>query len=138
MTSISDMPGEKLADLLMRGASGIFLYEAAVLLLRRHGLWLEHPGFRRFIVVEPDGQKASVDLKAAMPALDSGSLTADTGDWLTDDEAAKILRIVASLSGTYPVLLREVVEGIDRENIKYVAEAIMYADGFLSSQADPR
>ncbi len=124
---------EELRRLLMRGASEVYLYEAAIMLLCRYcdGYWLSRVDFLRFVDLDMANDWATIDFDRAMSSLDSGELPAD-------DEQAKILRIVASLGGVYPILLREVVEGIDRENIALVAEAIMYADGFLSSTADPK
>lgn len=119
---------QQLTTMLMRGATGMYLHEAAVRLLLRHGYWLRRRDFRNYIDVDSLG-RAAIDFGAAMAALDRGELVGD-------DESQKVLRIAASMSGVYPVHLREVVEGIDRDGIKHIAEAIMYADGFLNSTAD--
>lgn len=121
---------EELFRLLINGASGMYLHEAAVVLLDKHGYWLGREDFLTYVDVDRSNDWAAIDYRRLMPALDGGNLPAG-------EEEAKILRIAASLSGIYPVLLREVVEGIDLANIKLVAEAIMYADGFLSSTAQP-
>jgi hypothetical protein len=122
----------ELRSLLMRGASGVYLHEASIVLLARHGYWLVKDEFLRFVVPYDDPPVAAgIDWTAAMAALDSGDLRAD-------EEDAAILRIASSIAGRSPVILFDVLQGIDRDNIRYVAEAVMYADGFLESVADPR
>jgi hypothetical protein len=130
-TTVTDgQQNERLKEMLMRGASGMYIHEAAIGLLIKHGFWLTNPTFLEHIVVELDGTVAGIDYKNLMSVVDK------TGGG-ADEESISILRIAASLSGMYPVHLRDVVEGISRENIRYVAESIMYADGFLTSTATP-
>lgn len=121
---------EELLRLLALGVEGIYLLEASLRLIVNHDYWLRRSDFAQFIVLGDPPGAASIDFVAATSALDHGQLQADS-------EQASILRIAASLATAYPVILREVVEGIEAPNIKHVAEAIMYADGFLESTAEP-
>ncbi|MBG6134655.1 hypothetical protein [Longispora fulva] len=122
---------EDLVELLMKGAGGIYLQEAATRLLARHGYWLRDREFLRFVVTYEDPPVAAgIRWKAAVDALDRGELEAGI-------EERSILRIAASLCTFYNISLRDVVEGIDAVNIKHVAESIMYADGYLNSIAEP-
>ena len=114
----------------MEGASGVFLFEAGVLLIHRHGYWLRNPDFRRFIRWDDPPGAASIDYQAALAALEIGELRTD------DEEAWKVLHLAASLSSTHSIYLREMVEGLEQDTVRYVAEAIMYADGFLESKAE--
>lgn len=125
--------GPDFLERLMRGGGGLFLVEAAIRLLIRHGVWLEDPNFSKFLVYDDAYNWIGVDLAAAAAALEAGELPGD-------EEDQKILKIAASLGSNkaYRISLRDVMEGIDQENIKHVAEAMMYADGFLESVADPR
>ncbi|MCO6008499.1 hypothetical protein NE236_26330 [Actinoallomurus purpureus] len=131
MTLKFQSEAEYLASLLMRGAGGNYVYEASVQLLVRHGYWLSNRDLLKFVVTYEDPPAAAgIEWGAAVAALDSGDLEAD-------QEQAVILRIAASISGACKIALFDVVQGIDRQNIKYIAEALMYADGFLGSIADP-
>lgn len=131
VTPIDEYGFDRLSELLMKGASEIFIQEAATRLLIRHAYWVQNEAFQQYIVVYNGGEDAGIDFKRATAALDAGDLVGE------DEEPEKILRIAASLSIMYPINLREEVEGIDAANIKHVAEAIMYADGYLHATADP-
>ena len=132
MLSARDLDKQVLADLLLAGAEGIFVVEAATRLIVKYEYWLHHDGWLEYVLLRGDPPvTAVVDWKPLMEALDSGFIKAPA-------EESQILRIAASLIIPYRIYLREQVEGIDRQNIKLVAEAIMYADGFLESVADPR
>jgi hypothetical protein len=123
---------DHLAMLLHEGANGVFLQEAAVRLIVRHEYWLKHEDFLEFVVVYGDPpETAGIDWIAALRALDGGELRAE-------HEEASLLRIAGSIGSFYPICLRDMIEGIDLENIKHIAEAIMYADGFLGSVAQPK
>ena len=130
MDSVESLAYDDLVDLLMKGTSGLYIWEAAVRLLARHGYWLRDPGFLRFVELNDEHLYASIDMTEAVAALDRGELHGD-------EEATNILRIAASLTIFYQVSFRDVCERISMENIKHVAEAIMYADSFLGSVATP-
>jgi len=115
----------------MASAGEVFLVEAAIRLIARHGYWLHNAGFLKFVGFStPDA--AAIRFKQAAEALDAGELT------VRDDEDANVLRLAASLVTSYRLILREAVENNSRETIKLIAEAIMYADGFTTSEATPR
>ncbi len=127
-----DLPYPKLLEFLMRGADDLNIIEASIRLLNRHGYWLRNREFLRFVEVFGDPpESAGIRWTEVTSALDEGRLRGDV-------ESVNVLRISASISTFYMVSLRDVIERIGRENIKHVAEAIMYADGFLNSVADPR
>lgn len=122
----------RLAELVFIGASGLFHQEASRRLLIRHGYWLKQQPFLEFVTVFGKPPKfASIEWNNALEALDNGVLVADR-------EEASILRIAGSIATDYAVCLHYATEAIDKENIKHVAEAIMYNDGFLDSVAEPR
>lgn len=127
----ADLDKRDLDRLLMEGAGGIYLNEASARLLIRHDFWLGQRDFLEYVVVYGDPPEAAgIDWPAALKALERGELRCDS-------EQRSILKIAGSISTFYLVSLREVVENIDRENIRHIAEAIMYADGFLGSTANP-
>jgi hypothetical protein len=130
VTVVNEYGFDRMCEMLMKGASEIFLHESAVRLLIRHAFWIQNEEFQQYIAIYNGGEEAGIDFKSATAAIDAGELVGD-------EEAVKILRIAASLSIMYPINLREQVEGIDAVNIRHVAEAIMYADGYLHAIADP-
>ena len=132
MDRVPAIEHDRLGQLLHEGASGLYINEAAVRLLHRHGYWLRRPEFFQFVDGYGDPVTAlGIRWADAVAALDRGELAAD-------QEPANILRVAASLCTFYEVSFRDVCERISREGIKHVAEAVMYADGFLDSVADPR
>jgi hypothetical protein len=127
-----ELDRDALVSLLMRGASAVYLHEASVLLLAHHEHWLRRPDFRRFVELYGDPPEAAgVQWDAVVTALESGRLPAG-------EEETAVLKIAASLAGHHAVSLYDVVQGLSRDTVKHVAEALMYADGFLESVADPR
>jgi len=132
MISSRDVDKEQLRELLTRGAEGVFLIEAAIRLVIRHEYWLNNERFLDYVKIYGDPPAGAViDFKPMMVEFDKDRFGAP-------DEEAHVLMIAASLCVPYFVCLREVVEGLDLDTIRLVAEAIMYADGFLESVADPR
>jgi hypothetical protein len=115
---------------LMNGADEKFLVEAAARLIARHGYWLGLPEFAEFLEFYPP-DAAGIWYKRAAQALDDGRLP------VRDQEDANVLRLAASLVVPYRVSLGEVIENNSAETIALIAEAMMYADGFLSSRATP-
>ena len=131
MSSISGLENDRLIELLMEGASGVYLHEAAVRLIARYGYWLHDESFRSFLVPYGEPPEAiGIRWEDAVAALDRGEIVAD-------DEETKVLRIAASIATFYRISLRDCVEGLDASTVKHVTEAIMYADGYLSSTAHP-
>jgi hypothetical protein len=129
--SIAELEDDRLVELLMEGASGVYLHEAPVRLVALYGYWLHDESFRSFLVPYGEPPEAiGIRWEDAVAALDRGEIIAD-------DEETKVLRIAASICTPYRVILRECVEGLDADTVKHVAEAIMYADGYLSSTAHP-
>ncbi len=138
MRSAEDIEPDRLADLLMAGTGEILCVEASVRLLVRHGFWLRHRGFLRHVELFGDPvEAAGVHWKDVMAAFDEDGLGLRVNADFTDQEAANILRIAASLHTFYQLSLRDVMERIGRDGIKHVAEAIMYADGYTGSVAQP-
>jgi hypothetical protein len=130
--SATDLETSQLAELMMVGTGAMFVAAASVRLLVRHGYWLTQESFLKHVDVYGDPPRsAGVNFKPLMAELDNGQLPGD-------HEQQSILQFAASLLGWYPIVLRHVSQGIDAEHIKHVAEAIMYADGFLESVAEPR
>jgi hypothetical protein len=130
--SAAELGTSQLAELLFTGCGGMFLAEASMRLLIRHGYWLTQESFLAHVDVYGDPpQFAGVNFTPLMAALDNRELPGD-------HEQQSILQIAASLLGKRAVVLRHVCQNIDPEHIKHVAEAIMYTDGFLESVAEPR
>ena len=124
-------PTRTLPGLLRAHAAGLLADVAAVDLLIAHRYWLARPGFTaRFVhpVTAPDGHAdghrigAWIDWPAAITALERGQLPCSGSE-------ADMLRIAASLASGTPVVLREVLGGLDRANIAAVTSAITAANG---------
>jgi hypothetical protein len=124
-TDATAPPG--LPGLLRAHAAGRLADVAAVNLLITHRYWLTHPTFTgAFVhpVATPDGHlvRAWIDWPAAITALDHAELPG-TGT------EAHLLRIAASLGGGTPIVLREVLGGLDHTNIAAVTSAVTTANG---------
>jgi hypothetical protein len=124
-------PAQTLPGLLRAHAAGLLADLAAVDLLIAHRYWLTRPGFTaRFVhpVTAPDGHAdghrigAWIDWQAAITALQHRQLPCSGSE-------ADMLRIAASLATGTPVILREVLGGLDHANIAAVTSAITAANG---------
>jgi len=132
MESLGQFDAGRLEELLMRGASGVYVHEASARLLLRHDYWLHRPEFSPFVV--PYGEPVDaigIRWAEAVEALDAGRLKGTP-------EAESVLRIGASICTFYKVSLREEIEGLTQDSVEMVAEATMYAASFLSSTAVAR
>lgn len=117
-----DLPG-----LLHAHAAGLLADTAAVGLLIAHRCWLARPAFTaRFVhpVTGGDGHPigAWIDWPATITALQRGELPCSRSE-------GHMLRIAASLATDLPVILRDVLGGLDRANIAAVTTAITAANG---------
>jgi hypothetical protein len=65
---------------------------------------------------------AAVDWEAAVAALDAGRLPCSGGE-------GRILRLAASIAGGVPVDLGEAVTGLDENNARRAAAAVLHAAG---------
>lgn len=124
-TEAGTPPG--LPGLLRAHAAGLLSDIAAVGLLIAHRYWLARPAFTaRFVhpVTGGDGHLigAWIDWSAAITALQRGELPSSRSE-------ADMLRIAASLAADLPVILRDVLGGLDRANIAAVTTAITAANG---------
>lgn len=130
-TAVGVEPTE-LAALLWEGASSMFRHEATVAFLIGTEYWLRHEQFLGFVeIYDGPPRAAGVHWAEAMHALHHGVLRAG-------QEESSILRIAASIATAYPVSIGEMAENIGRDAVRLMAEAVMYADGFLDAFADPR
>lgn len=122
----------ELEALLVKGASGLYVQEAAGRLLARHGYWLKQTEFHRFVELYGDPVEAmGIRWLDAVESLDAGDLPASA-------EAANVLRIAASIAEFYQVCLREAVEYLSRETVELVATAVMYAATYVDSVAQAK
>jgi hypothetical protein len=118
---------DTLAWLLRTHATGGRLADtAAIDLLISHRHWLAQAAFTRFVhpVTTADGHHlgAWIDWPAAITALQHGELPSSASE-------ADMLRIAASLAHGLPVALREVLGGLDADNITAVTTALTTANG---------
>lgn len=116
-----------LARLVRGHAAGLVTEIAAVDLLITHRHWLTRPAFTtRFVhpVSTDDGQHigARIDWPDAVAALDRGELPCSRSQ-------AGMLRIAASLAAGLPVVLHDVLGGLDAANIAALNAAITTANG---------
>jgi hypothetical protein len=108
-------------------AGGLLGLEAAVELLAGHRFWLGRSDFLA-VAVEVDRDSitgdvsAWVDFEAAAAALRAGRLPCSGSQ-------EQMLRIAASLAADEPVVLRQVVSGLDQANAVAVAAAVLHAAG---------
>jgi hypothetical protein len=121
------MPAGQLACLLYDAAEGMCADIAAVMLIDRHGHFLNQPAFRRIIAAGSSittGQPlAVIRWNAAICALEAGQLPCSSS-------GRAVLRIAASLADRgIAVNLRENLGSLDRRNIALVTDAIKAANG---------
>jgi hypothetical protein len=121
------MPAGQLACLLYDAAGGMCADVAAVMLIDRHGHFLNQPAFRRIIAAGSSittGQPlAVIRWTAAIHALEAGQLPCSGSE-------RAVLRIAASLADPgIAVNLRENLGNLDRRNIALVTDAITAANG---------
>ncbi len=121
------MPAGQLACLLYDAAEGMCADIAAVMLIDRHGHFLNQPAFRRIIAAGSSittGQPlAVIRWNAAICALEAGHLPCSSSE-------RAVLRIAASLADPgIAVNLRENLGNLDRRNISLVTDAIKAANG---------
>ena len=122
-------PEEGLIAMLRAGARGLFVEEAAVELVLRHGCWIGREDFTgRFVHEQADPEPAgdqpaaAVDWQGAAEGLERGELPCSGSE-------LSVLKIAASLGGGCPVSLRLLLGGFDHVNIALVAEAVLHANG---------
>lgn len=118
---------QAIPGLLRAHAAGLLTEVAAIDLLTTHRYWLTRSAFTaRFIrpVTADDGQHigARLDWHQAAASLHDGELPCSRSE-------ADMLRIAASLGAGLPVVLRDVLGGLDRTNIAAVKAAITTANG---------
>jgi hypothetical protein len=108
-------------------ARGLLGLEAAVELLAGHRFWLGRNDFLA-VAVEVDRDQVTgnvwawVDFGAAAAALRAGRLPCS-------DSQAQVLAIAASLAADEPVVLGQVVAGLDEPAAVAVAEGVLHAAG---------
>jgi hypothetical protein len=119
--------------MLRAGARGLYVDEAAVELVLRHGCWICREDFTGPFVHEqadPEltgGQPAAgIDWRGAVEGLDRGGLPCSASE-------LAVLRIAASLGAGVPVGLRGVLGGFDHVNIALVAGAVLHANGTIGA-----
>ncbi len=144
MTDTSDLLPEdphELYRLLLRGASTVWQLEAAEILVFKVKTlrdWL----IRNHFIKKCNDQirpYASTDFRAALDRADELPRDEDASNasWLGVSERA-VLCVASSLSGQVQVgTLRQVMTDLEEEHAQFVAEAMMYAAGFMDATADP-
>jgi len=123
----SSSPGPCQVTAALRAWSkGIYCDQAATELLISHRTWLHRNDFTtQFILTQAETSgniTAAVSWEEAVTALQAGKLPCS-------DSEASILRLAASLAGTSPVTLRDIITGLDQANIQLVLNAIRHAGG---------
>jgi hypothetical protein len=105
-------------------AHGIYTLEAATGLIIEHATWLGRDDFTRLIHTGSCSAvtMAAIDWPAAATALDVGELPCSSGE-------RRILQLAASLADHAPVVLGDVVTGLDDHSIQTLAKAILHASG---------
>lgn len=131
------LPGDphELYKLLMRGASTLWPVEAAErLIFHTESLrqWLVENNFIRACVFD-ERVAASTHFDEALAAWDRRP-NAQSSEYSSD---YAVLRCAASLAGKLRIDLRSTLEYLDERSAKLVAEAVMYAAGFMDGEANP-
>jgi hypothetical protein len=114
------MTASPLPAALRAGAQGLYALEAATGLIIAHGTWLARDDFRGFIY--HGAGTAAVDWEAVTRALNAGELPSSAGE-------SRLLQLAASLAGQAPVILGDVVTGLDDRNIQMLVRAVLHASG---------
>ena len=109
-------------------AKGLLGLEAAVELLIGHGTWLTRADFAAAaLTAGRDGitgaTMMSVDFEAALAARRAGGLPSSSSE-------EQILALAASIAAGVPVVLGDLVCGLDEDNAVRVAIAVLHAAGF--------
>ena len=118
-----------LTQALRACASGIYAAEAAIGMLIAHASWLDRDDFTQFIHPDPVAEMAAIDWPAAITALTAGQMPSSNGE-------QKMLRMAASLAGQAPVILGDIITGLDHRNIRILVKAILHASGQRQFPAD--
>lgn len=116
-----------LAGALRACAAGLYCEEAAAELLIRHGAFLRRGDFAAFIwedisITDGTTPMAGIDWDAAITALNTGNLSASSGE-------RSILRLAASIAGGIPVDLRDTITSLDDRNLELLLAAVRRAAG---------
>ena len=109
-------------------AKGLLGLEAAVELLIGHGTWLTRADLAAVALTSGrDGitgaVMVSVDFEAALAARRAGGLPCSASE-------EQILALAASIAAGVPVVLGDLVCGLDEDNAVRVAIAVLHAAGF--------
>lgn len=116
----------RLASAVRAGADGICALEAACELIISTG-WLHRHDFARFIRTESTADSratvlAEIDWQGVATSRDTGQLSCSAGE-------RRMLEIAASLAGHRPVILADVVPGLDNRSAQVLARAVLHASG---------
>ena len=108
-------------------ARGIYSLEAATELLIDQRTWLRRKDFTAAFISTgcrslTDADWAHVDWQTAITALNAGDLPCSGGE-------QRMLRLAASLADGIPVDLRDVLTGIDADNVTLMSRAMLHASG---------
>jgi hypothetical protein len=124
--------GRRLAAMLRAGARDLYVDEAAVELVLRHGYWICREEFAGPFVHEQadpgligDQLVAGAGWRGAVEGLGRGELPCPASEFAA-------LRIAASLGAGVPAGLRRALGGFGRVNIALVAGAVLDANGMVS------
>lgn len=112
------MTAPSLPTALRAGAAGLYALEAATGLIIAHGTWLARDDFTCFI--QHGTKTAAIDWEAAAAELESGSLPSSGGE-------RRMLWLAASLADKAPVILGDVITGIDGRNTGLLVKAVLHA-----------
>ncbi|WP_162257850.1 hypothetical protein [Kitasatospora sp. Root107] len=131
---------ERLYELAMRGTSCLIPVEAAVwLVFQVEELrdWLVGNGFVP-MVERPDSAYAVVDFARALETLweprQAGRESLQDG---LSESSKGVLIAAANLSGLSTDPLRHSIQALEYDEARLVAQAVMYAAGFMDGSADP-
>lgn len=121
---VNDDCPDQLTAALRGHARGLLATEAAVELLIGHRRWLARLDFIDDYIAPGPGlanptPMVWVDWPAAITALDTGTLPCSSSE-------AQMLRIAASLADGIPLDLRDVLIGLDTDNLALVAQAVLH------------
>ncbi|WP_282204959.1 hypothetical protein [Kitasatospora fiedleri] len=80
-----------------------------------------------------------IDLRSALARMreDGGSSGSEGSGPEIDGSSRAVLAVAANLAGSDHGSLRNVLPELDGEHVAFVAEAVMYAAGYLDGSADP-
>lgn len=135
--AVEEIPADELITLLLRASLSSEALAAGSRLAAQVDevrTWLARQGYIKLASSDGGAHYATIDFTAALAELPG--FRRDPRQSPLSRSAIDVIAFAGSLAGSGSVTLRSSCN-FDETSVKYVAEAIMYAAGFMDGAADP-